>query len=305
MITVAEQRRKKEGKHSRRVVLLDEQLGGHVIVVASRRGYDLLCVVVVSPGIRLLYWKRDTMSGEKRVFSASGRASSPLSVSSDESKMACMSSKKAKISAMDVPKRVTFATRDDIMGEKEHVNGDSGVIAQFWDKKDDLALEMAAAPLTTLKGGTLVEPVSWNAKLQEGLLADASTKWETLEPHLYCCKEVVDTYTKPEAYNIAFKNIGSLIKQTKYGVKNGLLTPRLGVTIVVTYMFDLLMVHQMEMEKKQEQHKFDDSMLVQSVEMLCAMKESVYCVGWYGPDGMTDTSESTYDYDVEDKDSIS
>ena len=234
---------------------------------------------------------------------------------SDTSKLSCMSCKKPKLTAMDIPKRVTFACRDEIIGKEYDVKAGSGVMVELWDGKDDLDVGMAAAPLTMFNGDISVKPVfaevepcklkSWNNELREDLLANASMKWETLEPHLYCCKEVVQIYTKPDMYDIPFNSIDSVMKETKRGVMNGSMTPRLGVTIAITHMFDLLTLHQMKMEKYKQQDKFDDTLLLQSVEMLCAMKESVYYVGWYGRDSMEETSVSTYEYETEDADSVS
>ena len=102
------------------------------------------------------------------------------------------------------------------------------------------------------------------------------TNFQSLEPHLHLLKYLVNMYTRPATYNVDFGSIDTIITRTRCAIIEGFTTSRLGLLIVVSRIFELLMTHQLEKERRNHQHKFDDSLLVHIIVSLCILTTTLF-----------------------------
>lgn len=110
------------------------------------------------------------------------------------------------------------------------------------------------------------------------------TKWEPLEDQLYLLRDNVKGYVRKGTYNIAFSRIDPIIKETRGYVCNGMMSPRLGATRVISHIQNLLFVHQMESENEKQTEDFNGELLGYIERTVARMKEVLYTCDYYKDD---------------------
>ena len=206
-------------------------------------------------------------------------------------------SKKAKTALIPpIPKRVTFATRDEIIGDDTAPLAGTTTTSQQFDGSISPRTGTSSHAVDASGDGVSFDSLSSGLDSCSFATCDMSagepatcvtmdsdstvvTQFEALEPQLRLLRDQLVRYAQPKDYNSGFASLSGIITRYRDGVVSRTMSSKLALLNVVTNMFSMMEIHKQQKEEDEETggDEFDDLLFSRIVVSLCNLTAGAMC----------------------------